>query len=93
MQQQEALGLPAIEVRGTTFFPASAVAKDLNISRQTLWRWRHEGKIPKGHRYRNGQILFSADEVDAVREFAHRIEPIDSGNQLRLFGGRRRSSA
>lgn len=66
-----------VRIAGATYLSASQVAKQVGISRTTLWRWRHEGKIPLGRRYRNGLILFSAAEVRLVREYADRLEPLE----------------
>jgi predicted DNA-binding transcriptional regulator AlpA len=78
-----------IEIGGARYFLAVEVAKTVGVTRQTLWRWRQEGKIPPGHRYRDRQVLFSETETEAIREYANRIEPInvDSAQQLRLFSG------
>jgi predicted DNA-binding transcriptional regulator AlpA len=76
-----------VEIHGIKYFGVSEVLKSLNVTRQTLWRWRQEGKIPPGHRYRARQVVFSPAEVKAIQEFANRIEPIENpnANQLRLF--------
>jgi hypothetical protein len=63
-------------VSGQEFFTATEVAQDVGVVRQTLWRWRQEGKIPLGSRYRDRQILFTQAELDLIREFAHRVEPL-----------------
>jgi predicted DNA-binding transcriptional regulator AlpA len=78
-----------IEIEGVRYFLAVEVAKTVGVTRQTLWRWRQGGKIPRGHRYRDRQVAFSEAEFEAIREYAHRIEPIDadSSQQLRLFNG------
>jgi transcriptional regulator with XRE-family HTH domain len=78
-------------LEGMNYFSAAEVAREVGVSRQTLWRWRQDGKIPSGRRYRDHQVVFTSDEFAAVREFAHRIEPIDATpqNQLKLFDGRR----
>jgi len=55
---------------------ATDVLEQVPVTRQTLWRWRQEGKIPAGHRYRNRQVVFTPDEVEAIREYANRVEPI-----------------
>ena len=70
------------------YYSASEVMRELGITRQTLWRWRQEGKVPSGHRYRNRQVLFSADDLEIVRKHANRIEPIAlaNSNHLELFG-------
>lgn len=60
---------------GIEYFAATAVARSVGISRQTLWRWRTEGKVPTGHRFRTGEIFFTRDEADRVREYATLFEP------------------
>lgn len=67
-----------VEIAGTTYLPVTEVAKHVGVSRTTLWRWRHNGKIPLGRRYRNGLILFSPAEVELVRNYADRLEPISA---------------
>ena len=67
----------SVKISGVTYFSTAEVVIELGISRQTLWRWRHEGKIPPGHRHRNRKVLFTAHELDVIRHFANRIEPID----------------
>ena len=66
---------------------ANALLEELDVSRQTLWRWRREGKIPQGHRYRDAKVVFTLAEAEEVRQFANRVEPIgDVGReQLALF--------
>lgn len=80
-----------VRIDGVTYFAATELAAGLKISRQTLWRWRRDGKIPAGHRFRDGQTFFTENEVDAIKEFAHRIDPITAPdrNQLELFKPRR----
>ena len=75
------------EIDGVLYYTASKVEQLAGISRQTLWRWRQEGKVPSGHRFRNRQILFTIQEVDAVVAYANRVEPSFSQirNQLSLF--------
>lgn len=79
-----------VEIDGNTYLSATELVAQLGVSRQTLWRWRQDGKIPAGHRFRGRQWFFTAAEVELVREYAFRIEPIDPGsiNQLKLFNGR-----
>lgn len=66
-------------VMGGIYYSAAELVGELGISRQTLWRWRKEAKIPSGHRFRNGQVLFSEAELEKIRRFACRIEPIGKG--------------
>jgi predicted DNA-binding protein (UPF0251 family) len=81
-------GRAAIEIEGVQYFSGTEVIREVGISRQTLWRWRQERKIPQGHRYRDGRVLFTQDELEAIRVFANRVEPISgvSASQLKLFG-------
>ena len=76
-----------VEIHGVKYFSSSEIMKEIGVSRQTLWRWRQEGKIPLGHRFRDGRILFTSDEIESIRQFANRIDTIDltSSNQLSLF--------
>ncbi|MFL6450935.1 MAG: helix-turn-helix domain-containing protein [Bryobacteraceae bacterium] len=77
-----------ITIAGQTYHSASELADELGISRQTLWRWRDQKKIPPGLRYRSGQVLFTDDEAQTIREFANRLEPIEPGtppSQMKLF--------
>lgn len=80
-----------VDLGGATFFTAAEVAARVGVSRQTLWRWRQETKVPAGSRYRDRQLLFSEAEAEAVEEYAHRLEPAtpaSTAGQLRLFNGR-----
>jgi predicted site-specific integrase-resolvase len=78
-------------IDGVTYFSVIAAAKAAGVSRQTVWRWHQDGKIPPGHLYRGRYTVFSASELNAIREFANRIEPIrrETVGQLGLFNGNR----
>ncbi len=65
-----------ILVSGQEFFTATEVARDVGVVRQTIWRWRQDGKIPAGYRYRDRQVLFTQVELNRIRQFAHRVEPL-----------------
>jgi predicted DNA-binding transcriptional regulator AlpA len=76
----------------TTYYSVAEIAKGLGISRSTFWRWRSrsEGNIPTGRRYRGGKmVVFTEEEVEAIREFANRLEPVQRPNrdQMKLFNG------
>ena len=73
--QPEHLFDSALKIEGVQYFTAAQVADAANVSRQTLWRWRKEGKVPSGQRYRDRQILFTAEDVASVLEYANRLEP------------------
>ena len=80
-----------VKLDGTEYFTAAEVAARAGVSRQTLWRWRQETKVPAGARYRDRQLVFSEAEAEAVAEYAHRLEPATpagTAGQLRLFNGR-----
>ena len=64
-----------LEISGSTYYSTATVLEDADISRQTLWRWRREGLVPQGHRFRNGQLLFTQDEYRQILAYANRIEP------------------
>ena len=75
-----------IELNNSLYFSVNEVLSDTRVSRQTLWRWRQDGKVPLGHRFRDRQILFDEDEFHAIRSYASHVEPLDDrARQLRLF--------
>jgi excisionase family DNA binding protein len=79
-----------VTIEGEEYYTNSEVSDGLRVSRQTLWRWREKGSIPAGLRYRTRQVLFKAEEVEAIRQYANRLVPIELGSgavrQLGLFG-------
>lgn len=79
-------------IDGVEYYSVTDVAESLGVSRVTLWRWRKRKKIPQGHRLRGRDVIFTSSEVNAIREFALRVEPIvdDSVEQLTLFRAPRR---
>lgn len=75
-----------VELNRRLYFSVNEVLGDTGVSRQTLWRWRQDGKVPIGHRFRDRQVLFDEDEFHAIRSYATQVEPLDGGaRQLRLF--------
>lgn len=77
----------AVEIDGARFYSAGDVAADTGVTRQTLWRWRRTGKVPAGYRFRNGQILYTETELQQIRAYANRLEPLSQQNdhQLSIF--------
>ncbi len=72
-------------IDGTPYFTAAAVARAAGISRQTLWRWRQDRKVPVGKKYRDKQVVFTRVESNLICDYANRLEPIelasDAGNE------------
>jgi hypothetical protein len=56
-----------VEIGGTKYLGAAEVVKRLNVTRQTLWRWRQQGKIPAGHRYRGREVVARAPDTGNSR--------------------------
>ncbi len=74
-------------INGVEYFSVKEIMREFGVTRQTVWRWRQD-KVPKGRKFRNGQVLFTRAELESIREHATRVEPIsDSRDQLKLFGG------
>ena len=65
-----------LTIEGVEFFTTTEVKQMLGVSRQTLWRWRAEGAVPLGRRYRRKSVVFTRTEVDEIVAFSNRIEPI-----------------
>ena len=65
----------SIVVAGETYYSAAELSRDLGVTRQTLWRWRHDGCVPAGRRYRGRRVLFTVAEVQQILAYANRLEP------------------
>ena len=65
-----------LTIEGVEVFTTTEVTQMVGVSRQTLWRWRAEGDVPLGRRYRRKSVVFTRTEVDEIVAFANRIEPI-----------------
>ncbi len=78
-------------IDGSEYFSATQIVETTGISRQTLWRWRQEGKVPAGHRFRDKLLVFTPEELEQIRQYANRVEPIGGAvhSQLSLFTGDR----
>lgn len=64
------------EIDSSEYWSAAELIRELQVSRQTLWRWRRLSKIPTGRRFRDGQVLFTAAEAERVRHYANKVEPV-----------------
>ena len=84
--QRGHLNMPIV-VGETQYYVAADVEREIGVSRSTLWRWRRQGKIPAGNRYRDRQILYTEEEFQTVKSFAHRVQPVDlyESKQKKLF--------
>lgn len=78
-----------VNINTINYLSASELLGELGVTRQTLWRWRQQGKVPAGHRLRNRMVVFSPGEVEEIRAFANQMEPIQTdamaAPQLNLF--------
>jgi predicted DNA-binding transcriptional regulator AlpA len=77
-----------LDIDGVRYLTVPEVLQEMQITRQTLWRWRQEGHIPLGRRFRSRLLVFSPDEALVIRRYANRVEPIvpsDAASQLSLF--------
>jgi len=80
-------GRMSLTIAGTEYLTADEVCRLVGVSRQTLWRWRQNARIPPGSRLRAKRLVFSLPEVEQIQTYASFLEPADrrSGVQLRLF--------
>ena len=81
-------------IHDVQYFSHNEVADRIGVDRTTLWRWRKEGEVPPGRRFRGNVVLFTEEELREIEEYAFRMEPINAGDpdQIRLFdknGGHR----
>ena len=76
-------------IENIRYFYAIEIYKELRVSRTTFWRWRADGSIPNGKRYRGKRVVFNEEELAAIREYADRLEPTEPVNrsQMKLFNG------
>lgn len=68
-----------VEIGGVMYYSTADIIAVIDVSRQTLWRWRLDGKVPEGCRYRDGSVLFTDTEYQAMCAYAHRLAPADLG--------------
>ena len=79
-----------LTIEGVEFLTNTEITQKLGVSRQTLWRWRADGDVPLGRRYRRKSVVFTKEEVDQIFAFANKVEPIEADGRLigegRLIG-------
>ncbi len=61
-----------------SFLTVAAAANEVDVSRQTVYRWIAMGRVPSpSHiRQRDGCRMFTEAQVEAIRQFAHAIAPV-----------------
>jgi transposase-like protein len=74
MKPQQVTGTD-VQIAGTTYRLATDLAREVGVSRTTLYRWRQEGKVPSGRRDRRGMVLFTLAEAAVVQDYADRLQP------------------
>lgn len=77
----------SLKINGIVFYTTQEVLKKCKVSRQTIWRWKKEGKVPKGRKFRDGKLLFTESELRSIYDFANSLIPheISDEKQLKLF--------
>ena len=78
-----------VRISGDEYLTLNEVCRHVGISRQTLWRWRQEDKVPVGKRLRGRQLVFSHDDATKIEQHATHLEPAAPrrSNQMNLFDG------
>jgi hypothetical protein len=84
MQQEHSTDVSPLVIGGVTYFSAAHIHRELGVARQTLWRWRKARKIPQGRRYRDLQVVFTRQEVEAIRKYANRLQPAEPGGKRQI---------
>ncbi|CAN0509968.1 unnamed protein product, partial [Phaeothamnion confervicola] len=51
-----------IELQGESYLRQTEVADLVGVSRQTLWRWRQDRLVPPGKKFRDTQVIYTAEE-------------------------------
>lgn len=62
------------EIDGSIFYSCTDVASACGVSRQTIWRWRHDGLIPVGRARRGKSVVFSATELEYIRARSEQLD-------------------
>jgi hypothetical protein len=76
-----------VRIKKVDYYSAADIQQEIGVVRQTLWRWRKAKKILLGRLYRGRQVVFTKQEVEAIREYANRLEPAgpSDSDQMKLF--------
>jgi hypothetical protein len=81
-----------VVIDGVSYFTSADVKEQLGVARAVLWRWRTAKLVPQGRYNRRRHLIFTAEEFQAIKDYANRVEPARAGaggesKQLRLFNG------
>lgn len=63
-------GVMPTRVREKTYYSTNEAAQRIGVSRQTLLRWFHEGKVADVKRDRRNWRIFSEEDIDRIRKWA-----------------------
>jgi hypothetical protein len=64
-----------ITLHDTIYYRTAEALKRAGISRATFYRWLASGRIAdSGQRDRNGHRIFTQQEIEALAEYAGRVE-------------------
>ena len=79
--------LMPLSLDDVTYYTVNEVAEHVGRARETIWRWRRDGKVPNGRPYRDRERLFTEAELQQIHAYAHRLGPSEDvdPNQIRLF--------
>ena len=73
----------SLVLEGVEYYTMKDAVCLLSVSRQTIWRWRRDRKIPQGQLFRQKHLLFTSSEFRQIAAFANRLEPVPP-NRLQL---------
>ncbi len=73
------------KIEETEYYSLQEIAEMVAVSRQTLWRWRQEGKMPHGRSFRGRSLLFSESEVTLIKQRAHEMTIPSSKDKKGIF--------
>lgn len=79
-----------LTINDIEYYSLAELVDLVGVSRQTLWRWRKEGRVPLGRRFRQRQILFTVAEMKEVERIANLLELVEPAG-ARTESGRRAS--
>ena len=63
-------------IRGLQYWTATEVIREIGVTRMTFWRWRKTGVIPRGALYRDRTVIFTFEELEAIRNYSTRIDTV-----------------